>query len=349
MIIKPSSLGDIVHALPVLAALRAAYPSAHIAWLVGASFVSLLKGHPLLDEVIPFDRARYGRMLQSPRAFRDFIGFLARIRARRFDLIVDLQGLFRSGFIAWIAGTRRRIGFADAREFASWFYTRRVRCPRPVQHAVEKNLCVAAALNLPGKPEFPLGLREDEVHAARELLNRAASRSIDRFNAVLPGARWPSKLWRPDALAELIDRSQANGQPICVLLGAAADRPFADKVAAACRSPVVNLVGHTGLRELVALLALSERVICHDSGPMHIAAALNKPLVAIFGPTAPARTGPYSASARVARLPLECSPCYHRVCPLGPHACMETLSADQVYLAFESLGAQGTGDQGFTD
>ena len=114
LIIKPSSLGDVVHALPVLAALREAYPRAHIAWLVGVTFAPLLEGHPLLDEVIPFDRRRFGRMLQSPRILVEFMRFLADLRRRRFDLVVDLQGLIRSGFMAWASGAPYRIGFAAA-------------------------------------------------------------------------------------------------------------------------------------------------------------------------------------------------------------------------------------------
>ena len=344
LIIKPSSLGDIVHALPVLAALRAAYPQAHIAWLAGTTFAPLLDNHPLIDEVIPFDRRRYGRMLQSPRILAEFVHFLSFLRRRRFDLVVDLQGLIRSGFMAWVCGAAHRIGFASARELAGLFYTRRVRCRQTVHHAVDKNCCIAAALGLDSNPPtFPLGLRPRETQAARALLGEAGCEAATGFTAVLLGARWASKRWRADRLAELIDRMHADGQPPCVLLGAAGDRESADAVVSHCESGVMSLVGRTTLRELVALLDLAELVVSHDSGPMHIAAALNKPLVAIFGPTNPRRTGPYSPMARVVSLGVDCAPCYRRTCPLGHHACMQALETDQVLAQVRELRGHGTG------
>ncbi len=354
LIIKPSSLGDIVHALPVLAALRRADPGAHIAWLVSRSFAALLDGHPLLDEVIVFDRARYGKMLRSGRALGEFLRFLRELRRRRFDLVVDLQGLFRSGFLAFASGAEQRVGFAAARESAGLFYTQRVRCPPDARHAVEKNLCVVAALGLrTDRPEFPLGLRLEEIRAAKTLLTTAAGRPVKTFTAVIPGARWESKRWRAERIAALIDRMHEESLPPCVLLGSVGDRPFADRVVAACHSPAIDLVGRTSLRELAALLGLSDRVICHDSGPMHIAAALDKPLVAIFGPTDPEVTGPYRCpkegafgtrpTFRVVATPIGCSPCRQRTC--GHHSCMERLAVETVLAQVREIGAGVFGRQ----
>ncbi len=328
LIIKPSSLGDVVHALPVLAALRAAHPHAHVAWLVSTSFAPLLEGHPLLDEVIPFDRRRYGRLWRSPRILTDFLRFVWRLRRRRFDLVLDLQGLFRSGLLARATGARRRIGFAAARECAWAFYTQRVACPASAVHAVDRNLCLARAAGLTvATPQFPLALRAAELDHARALL---VEKGATRFLAVIPGGRWPSKLWRMDRLAALIDRLAADGLPPVVLLGGPDDRALADDLRRGCRASAIDLVGQTSLRTLAAVIALADLVICHDSGPMHIAAALDKPIVAIFGPTNPARTGPVCRSARIVALPLDCAPCYRRTCPLGHHHCMEQLSIETV-------------------
>ncbi|MEW6199729.1 MAG: lipopolysaccharide heptosyltransferase II [Planctomycetota bacterium] len=363
LIIKPSSLGDIVHALPVLVLLRETWPQACIAWLAGTAFAPLLDGHPLLDEVIVFDRRRFGRLLQSRRILADFVCFVWRLRRRRFDLVIDLQGLVRSGFLAWASGARRRIGFAEARELAPLFYSQRVACPPDATHAVDKNWHLAGALvrrdgasggpsgdregavrdhpdprwkpdtGARPPPRFPLGLRSGELAAARRLLAEAAGRPLDTFIALLPGARWESKRWPADRFATLIGRLHAEGLPPVVLLGGPDDRTLAEQIASACAAPVTNLVGRSTLRELSALLALSTLVICQDSGPMHIAAALDKPLVALFGPTSPARTGPYSPAARVISLPLECAPCYRRQCPLGHHACLKRLEIDAVLAA----------------
>ncbi|RMF84912.1 MAG: lipopolysaccharide heptosyltransferase I [Planctomycetota bacterium] len=336
LIIKPSSLGDIVHALPVLAALRRANPRAHIAWLVGTSFAPLLDGHPMLDEIIPFDRRRYGRMWYNPAANIAFWRFVAEIRRRRFDLIVDLQGLIRSGLLAWFSGARRRVGFAEAREGAWLFYTQCVRSERS-KHAVERNLDLGRALGLPiDKAEFPLTTTEREADAARRLLYQAADRRIETYVAVLPGTRWPSKNWPAEHFAALIDRVHDARAARCVLLGAAGDRPTADAIREQCRTEPVDLVGRTDLRQLVALLAGAAAVVSCDSGPLHVAAALQRPTVAIFGPTDPRRTGPYAATAKVVTHRVNCAPCLRRRCPLKHHDCLLRLTPDAVFAALDA-------------
>jgi lipopolysaccharide heptosyltransferase II len=350
LLIKPSSLGDIIHALPMLAGLRQAYPQAHIAWLVGAAFAPLLAGHPLIDELIPFDRRAYGQMLRRPRHLLAFGRFVRSLRRRRFDMVIDLQGLVRSGFLAWASGAPRRVGFADAREFAWLFYTHRVRpracssfatAPR-VLHAVDKNLAVARTLGLPvDPPQFPLALRAAELTAARQRLTGLAGRPLPRFIAVVPGARWPTKQWSIQGHAAVLDQLAREGHPPAVLLGGPEDRALADAICAACATAPLDLVGRTSLRELCAILALADLVLCQDSGPMHIAAALSRPLVAIFGPTDPQRTGPYSAAAQVVRLRLPCMPCYARRCPLGHHACLAELEPAAVVAAISATLRRG--------
>lgn len=341
LIIKPSSLGDVIHALPILAALRRAHPHAHIAWLVGKTFVPLLENHPLLDEVISFDRRRFGRMLQSATIFAEFTRFVQALRHRRFDAVIDLQGLARSGFMAYATGADTRIGFADAREMAWTFYSRRVRCPRTVAHAVDKNAYLARSVGLPVDPlEFPLGITATDRARAQQLLEERAGESIGRFTAILPGTRWESKQWHAGGLASVVRSIAQEGFPRPVLLGGPDDRPISDQIVEQSGVAAVNLAGRTTLRELAALLSLSTLVVCHDSGPMHIAAALRKPIAAIFGPTNPARTGPYARSASVVALPLECVPCYRRRCPLGHHACMRTLDPESVMQAVRQVAGK---------
>ncbi len=331
LIIKPSSLGDIVHALPVLSALRQSYPKAHIAWMVASSFRSLLDGHPLLDEVIPFDRARYGRMWRDPGAGLAFWRFVREVRSRRFDLILDLQGLMRSGLLSLFSGARRRIGFSDAREGAWCCYTHRVNPGARGVHAVEKNLRVLAALGLPAHvPQFPLHVGAADRQVAHRLLAQAGLEPGREFIAVMPGTRWSSKLWPLEHLAGLIDALHAEQEARCVLFGAPDETGLAETVRGACRSLPLDLVGRTNLPELTALLSQARLAISNDSGPMHIAAALGTPLVALFGPTNPARTGPYSRAARLARHSVPCAPCLRRVCPLKHHECMRGLTVEQV-------------------
>lgn len=351
LLIKPSSLGDIVHALPVLAALRRRCPDAHIAWLVSTSFAPLLDGHPLLDEVIRFDRRRFGAMWWNPAAFVAFWRFVAQIRRRRFDVVIDLQGLIRSGLIAWFSGARRRIGFADARELAWLFYTQRVAgndelradaaagvIRHSSQHAVEKNRRVLGVLGAEAStPEFPLAVRPDELDEARRLLELHGV-DAGAFCAVLPGARWESKLWPARRFGALLRTLCEQSRGPLVLLGAPEEAARTAEILGYAQLPdsrfpaggVVDLVGRTTLRQLAALLALARLVICQDSGPMHIAAALNRPTLALFGPTDPARTGPWSAAAQVVTNPVECAPCLRRRCPLGHQACLAELSPEAV-------------------
>ena len=143
LIIKPSSFGDVIHALPVLNGLRRRYPQARISWLVSTACAGLLEGHPQLDEAIPFDRKRYGKIGRSATITLEFARFVGELRKRRFDLVIDLQGLFRSGFLSRACGAKVRIGLSDAREFGWIFHSQRVRVPAGDMHAVDRYWLVA--------------------------------------------------------------------------------------------------------------------------------------------------------------------------------------------------------------
>lgn len=338
LIIKPSSLGDIVHALPLLAGLRARYPRAHIAWLVGTSFAGLLEGHPDIDELILFDRKRYGKLWRNFRALAEFVRFVAGLRRRRFDLVIDLQGLVRSGLFSIFCGAPERVGFDEAREFAWPCYTRRVRTGRGPLHAVERVLRLAEALRLPARPpRFPLPRSERADIRVQGLIAAAVGEPVKEWTAIVPGARWASKQWPARHFAALIDALHNDGRPRCVLIGGPDDAALAAEITRATRAPVVDLTGRTQLGDLVPLLAGAELVVSCDSGPMHIAAALGVAQVALFGPTDPARTGPFSALAKVVQRTLDCRPCLRRICPLGHQACLDQLSADAVLATVRDL------------
>lgn len=328
LIIKPSSLGDIVHALPVLAAARRAHPQAHIAWLVARSFASLLEGHPLLNEVIVFERNRLGKIWRYPNRLGEILKFAGGLRARRFDLVVDLQGLLRSGLLTWASGARRRVGFAAARELSWLFYSQLVRPGTGLNHAVDRNLAVAGALGWPVTPvDFPYPIAPPEMATASDLLNKHAISA--GFVAVILGARWESKRWPDAQFVKLLDGLAGRGVAT-VLLGGPDDRSSAEQIALACRVKPVNLVGATSLRGLAAVLAKSELVVAHDSGPLHLAAALGRPTLALFGPTDPAKTGPYGPAGHTITNPVPCAPCLRRRCPLGHQDCLRKLDADAV-------------------
>ncbi len=333
LLIKPSSLGDVIHALPVLHGLRTRYPQAHIAWLISRSFAPIIARHPELDELIVFDRNQFARLGRSPGATRAFFTFVRALRRRRFDLVVDLQGLFRSGFFARATGAPVRLGLREARELAWLAYTHRIPRGGPDVHAVERNYAVARWLGFEDVPvTMNLAISPAERADARTLLADAGVPAGRPFVAILPGARWETKRWLPQRFAALVEWVASESGVEAVLMGGPDERDACTQIMALATGWAANLAGQTSLRQLAAVIAEAAVVVCHDSGPMHIAAALQRPMVAISGPTNPSRTGPYRQVDAVLRRDLPCSPCYLRRLSQCPHAheCMQGIEADAV-------------------
>jgi lipopolysaccharide heptosyltransferase I len=303
LIIKPSAIGDVVHALPVLNLLRRRWPASHISWLVTPACAGLVERHPMVDEVIRFERKELGKGWRSPRAAADLIRFTRDLGRRKFDLVIDLQGLFRSGWLAFATGAPVRVGPANAREGAWLFYTHRVPTGPVEQHAIERYLTVAQAVGCERGPvEFPFAV-DDEDRAYVKGLTPA------RYAVLMPGANWATKQWPVERFAALVGPLRERFGLESVVAGGPDVAALAEKVPAAA-----NLAGRTNLRQLVALLERAELVVANDSGPMHVAAALGRPLVTPFGPTNPVRTGPYRRMESVVRVEIPCSPCYSRRC-----------------------------------
>jgi heptosyltransferase I len=335
LIIKPSSMGDIVQALPVLTALRETHPTAHIAWLVARPFAGLLEGHPRLNELILFDRHRFGNIATSVGATGEFLSFLENLRRQKFTLAVDLQGLFRSGFLAAASGAPDRVGFKAAREMAGLFYTTKVST-RDEVHAVDRYLAVARALGL-AEPKAADHLPVSE-EARASVLRRLAEEGVAEGEPLLivaAHARWETKQWPGERFAQVIEMAHAQTGARAVLVGSGAAGDISREVArAAAKARPVDLVNRTSLRELVALIAGARAMVTNDSGPMHVAAAVGTPVVAIFGPTHPERTGPYGPGHRVLSQQSTCSPCFRRQCLFarGPQAlcCLKNVAAEEV-------------------
>jgi lipopolysaccharide heptosyltransferase I len=345
LLIKPSSLGDVVHALPVLHGLRRRYPSATIDWLISTALAPLLEGHPDLDKLVPFDRRRYAQLAWNPWAAAEFAAFVRRLRAAKYDLVIELQGLFRTGFFARTTGASVRIGPSDAREGASWFYSHRIPSRPADTHAADRNLAVAELLGFEDAPlEFNLGLTDTDRASAADLLSNARIGDARPLIAVLPGARWDTKMWPAERFAQVIDELQEN-QGRCVLIGGPNEQGLCRRVGGLCRTRPADLCGRTGLRQMAAILERADLVLGHDSGPMHVAVALGRPVVCIIGPTNPTRTGPYRCPDSIVRLDLDCAPCYFKKlsqCPYD-HRCMRELEPDRVTAAVQrALHAKST-------
>ena len=317
LIIKPSAIGDVVHALPVLNLLRRKWPEAHVTWVVTPACAGLVENHPQVNETIRFERAMWSRSWRSPGALLNLLRFARRIHSRQFDLVIDLQGLLRSGWIVAETKAAVRVGFANARELGWLFYTHRV----PMQwedHAVDRNLCIAEALGLGREPvEFVLAVDDRD----RESVSRLVPNG--RYAVLLPGTNWETKKWPVERFAALVRPFQERLGLRSVVAGAAGDSELAERIPGA-----TNLCGKTNLRQLVALLERAELVIANDSGPMHIAAALGRPMVVLHGPTSAVRTGPYRRLDTVVRLDNPCSPSFSRKC--SHQSCLQWLGIEPV-------------------
>jgi len=294
LLIKPSSLGDIVLALPVLSALRRNFPKAHISWLIRPEFAGLLEGHPHLDRIIHFDRKLLGKAWYHPRAFAALVRLVKTLRDAKFDLVIDLQGLFRTAALAWLTGSEKRLGMAQSREFAHFFYTVKVAPDADSIHQVDYYLKVvqsAGALDL--AVEFILPADPLAEQSARGLLETyGISRS--EYAVIVPGSAHPDKCWPAENFAVLARRiSSEFGIPV-VATGTASEKHLIERIQETCPVAVCNLAGKTNLKELVALLRNARIVVSNDTGPGHIAGALDVPLVLIFGRSNPARVYPYN-------------------------------------------------------
>jgi heptosyltransferase I len=318
LILKPSSIGDVVHTLPIWNLLRRHYPQATISWLIAPACQGVVEGLPGLN-LLSFDRKRWGQWWRNANAASDLRAFHRTLRDQQFDLVLDVQGLFRSGWFAWKTRAPVRVGFANAREMAWAFYTHRVPIDTPEQHAIERYRKLLEAIGCPSSPiEFPFPVTGADRARAEELIGE------DRPFAVLcPGANWLTKRWPATRFAELVEPLHQRFGLETIVAGGPGDRELGEQITGSR-----NLCGQTTLMQLVALMERASLVITNDSGPMHIAAALRRPLVALFGPTNPVRTGPYGMPDAVVKVQLDCSPCYSRSC--SHCRCMEQISVQSV-------------------
>ncbi|MCP4708404.1 MAG: lipopolysaccharide heptosyltransferase I, partial [Planctomycetes bacterium] len=297
LIIKPSSLGDVVRCLPILAGLRVSYPDAHLAWLVRPDCAEILKSSPILDEIIYFDRKLYGNISWNLTAARDFIRFLKDLRQQKFDLVIDLQGLFRSAFIAYCTTAPTRLGFARAREFASAFYTHRITTPNQSEHIVDSYWRFAEYLGFGDlQKNFDLHLDPQLEKESINLLHQNGIDSNTPYTVLLIGGTKKAKRWPPQHFAELAQTLHQKYQLNSILIGAGEiENNAAQQLIqhAHDKKIIGNLVNKTNLLQAAAIMKNSRLVVGNDSGPLHIAAAMSVPLVGLYGPTNPSVVGPY--------------------------------------------------------
>ncbi|MBU0574971.1 MAG: glycosyltransferase family 9 protein [Proteobacteria bacterium] len=381
LIVKLSAIGDVIHTLPALAALRRCYPVADITWVVEEASADLLAGHPALNRVIVSRRKTWMKEIRRGRIaapLKEMHAFFKALRSRPYDLVIDFHGLLKSAVIVAASGGRRKLGYDSMQEFSGLFYDEKIpeemgkhavdRYLDFVRHLAEGRKDGAACLAAP--PEFTIAIEEEQKSRVAAMLDEHAAMLLShgaghppllraphpfpagdrpgaatesggegmqegepRFVAINPVAFWETKLWEEEKFAELCDRIRVE-LGIGVVLTAGEAGPL-DRIRSRMKTEAVNLGGRTTLRELACLYRQAALLVTTDSGPMHLAAAVGTRAVALFGPTDPARTGPYGPGHRVIRREMPCMPCFRKHCE-DPR-CMTEISVNEVFSAVKEM------------
>ncbi len=330
LIVRLSAIGDIVFASPLIAALRRAYPQAHIAWLVQPEYRSLLDRHPDLDEVIVCPLGHW-RRLWGERRLRELMSGIAALRRnlheRRFDLAIDLQGLLKSGALARLSGAGERIGLGS-REGSQWLMTRTVQRGGDPRRIGSEYLYLAQTLGLPVE-DFAMAVHYGETESA--FADRIISEHdlSDGFAVLCPFTTRPQKHWIEERWAPLAARIHADLGLTPVLLGAPADLEAAARIGDAADTSLVDLTGRTSLIEAAALIERASLLIGVDTGLGHMGIAFGTPSLLLFGSTCP-YLDTTRANARVLYHKLDCSPCKRRPTCDGAFTCMRLITTDEI-------------------
>ncbi|MDY7107831.1 MAG: lipopolysaccharide heptosyltransferase I [Planctomycetota bacterium] len=294
LIVRPSALGDVCRSVPVLASLHRAHPQAAIDWVVRDSFRPAIAAHPALHEAIAFPRSRFARWWRSPAALSEMLRWGGDLRRRRYDLVIDCQGLGRSGLITSLTAAPRRVGWRDARELAWLGYNVRHRTPSD-RHTVDRMLALLEAEGIEPVRDMRLYVAEDD---RRWWADRHGEPDLGGapYAVLAPTARWPSKRWPLDRWGELVKPLLKRGMKRLVVIGAPDERPQTDRLFGAgggADAALVDLVGRLTIGQLMAVIAQANLVVAHDSAPLHLAVGFDRPCVGLFGPTDPGQVGPY--------------------------------------------------------
>jgi len=334
LIVKLSAIGDVVHTLPSLAALRKLYPKSHITWVVEEASSDIIRGHPYLNRVIISRRKRWIENLKKFHDIKITISeirlFIKTLRDRKYDLVIDFHGLSKSSMIVILGGGKRKLGYDSMQELSGLFLNEKI--PEDMEkHAVDRYLDFIRYLGTDiDNPEFYIPIEEENRTRVETLLKANGIDINEPFVTVNPVAFWDTKLWEDVKFARLCDRIAEDLKQKVVFTGNSGDGRI-KHIQSMMNFPSVNLEGQTTLKDLAYLYKLSVLLVTTDSGPMHIAAAMNAPTVALFGPTDPSRTGPYGKGHIVVRKKMSCSPCFLKQC--DTKRCMKEITVEEVFEA----------------
>jgi heptosyltransferase I len=333
LVVRLSAIGDVVHTLPAVAALRRGGWS--VGWAVEPLARVLLEKNPAVDQVLGLPSARRFR-------FRDARAAAKALRHARYEVALDFQGLWKSAAWARLSGARRVLGYGRAwrREPASaLFISERIALPAEAVHVIDKNLALLRGLGIDavGKREFPL---PDTATEAARVERELAAAGLESFVVLNPGGGWASKLWPAERFSALAAKLRDRGLPSLVTWGPG-EEALADRVVAASGGASIRSFP-TSLLEYVEIARRAKLVVAADTGTLHLACAIGTPVVGLFGPTDPLRNGPFAPADLTVRSVPPCAPCHRRVCPTH-ESVMDGIPVDEVLAAIDlRLRAEST-------
>ncbi|AJQ28854.1 glycosyltransferase family 9 protein [Pelosinus fermentans] len=331
LIIRLSSIGDVIHCTPVASSLKAAWPDCKITWMVGGVSADLLQGNPYIDEIIIWSREKfedYLRNFKFREALRMWRDLKKQLKDRQFDAVLDIHGLFLTGMIAKQANTKKRIGMKGTKELNSHFMTQTGEALS--KHITDKYLAVLPCLGIEAvNHKMSLVVPEEARKFARDLLQQYAVLPDEKIVVLILGTTWITKNW---PIAFFIETAKLLGKDFRIILcGGKAEVQLGKEVETKAGVPVINTIGQTSLLEMAGIIEQASVVVSGDTGPLHMAGALEVPTVGMFGPTDPATYAPQGEQHEVLSSTLSCSYCHKRRCPKeGEGTCMESITPEAV-------------------
>ncbi len=317
LIIKLSSLGDVIHTLPAATSIKNGFKEAKVFWLINSKYKELIENSKTIDEIIEVD----GKI-------ESFFRAISKIRREKFDLLIDFQGLFKTGIISFLSGARRKIGFDKTKELAHIFLDEKPISQKENIHAIKRYLKICEYLGVKPIYQFPIEIGEKERKKIDELLS-----DIGPFLIINPFARWESKVWEIERYIELSEMIKEKLKITPIFTGAKDEEPLFFEMKKYLKDPFF-LFG-LSLKELCCLFLKSICVICPDTGSMHLAAALKVPTISLFGPTSPKKTGPFGEGHIILKKDIDCSPCFKKVC--NDKRCLKMITVDEVFLVTKEV------------
>ena len=324
LIIKLGSIGDVVHTLPSLVALRTEFRDSYIGWLIEQRSSDLIKDHPLLDKAFIFQRT-----------IRHVWPTIKQIRQEQFQWAIDFQGTYKSQLLSLLSGSQYRVGYDKIREYCPLTYNIKISLNTMDKHAVDRNIELIQAIRGNSKEtiQFPIPIKD---HQKQNVVSLLTARHIQNYCVISSTAGKQANEWEPLKFSSLADNIVKRWNLSVIFIGHQDDHVINQKIISMTqRKNIFNFAGILTLKETAYFLSHAKFIICGDTGPMHLAVAMQCPVIALFGGSNPQRTGPYKGRYIIIQHETDCSPCYKRKC--FDNVCLKNISVAEVINACQSM------------